>query len=102
MIKFTSKNGHKLYVHEKRVPYLRKWCNIHSPRTFNACLGVEPCIYESCTTCPRCLNYTQEDYTPKEKMEAIQELFDTYCKYSIRGNTIIGLPKPIIFKELEK
>ena len=104
MIEFTSKNGYTLRVKEEHVPYLRKWCTILSPKTFDACiyLGVCEYKYRGCATCPLCLNLIRKPYTQHEKMEAIQELFDTCCNRSIRGNTIIGMTKPILFKELEK
>lgn len=102
MIEFTSKNGHTLRAYEEHVPYLRKWRTILSPKTFDACISLELCEYRSCERCPFCLNYTQKPHTQHEKMEAIQELFDTCCNRSIRGNTIIGMTKPILFKELEK
>ena len=102
MIEFISKNGHKLKVYEENLAYLREWCDICNPRTFDSCLNTDLCAYEGCATCPFCLNYRQEGHTQKEKMEAIQELFDTYYNRSIRGNIIVGMTKPILFKELEK
>lgn len=102
MIEFISKNGYTLRVKEEHAPYLRKWCTILSPKTFDTCINLGVCEYISCNTCPLCLNCIEEPHTQHEKMEAIQELFDTCCNRSIRGNTIIGMTKPILFNELEK
>lgn len=87
---YAEYNGESVLCHKDDVKYLIKWMHhlkIDKNRLTICTEKTETdCHMVSCTKCPFCINCYRTTQTKKK--EAIQKLYDTFCKTSVRGNIL--------------